>query len=54
MAAKDWRRMERETALDGLLAGALRYDWPRPSVAPAEAPGAAGSWEGLVGHEAAA
>jgi exodeoxyribonuclease V alpha subunit len=52
MAAKDWRRTERQTALDGLLTGGLRYDWSRASAADAGLDGAA-SWEGLVGDEAA-
>jgi exodeoxyribonuclease V alpha subunit len=55
MAAKDWRRMERETALAGLLAGALRYAWPRPGAADAGGvSGAPPAWEGLIGDEAAA
>jgi exodeoxyribonuclease V alpha subunit len=46
MAAKDWRRTERETALDGLLAGTLRHAWRvRDGSATA-------GWEGLVGDEA--
>jgi exodeoxyribonuclease V alpha subunit len=51
MAAKDWRRTERRTALDGLLGGTLRYAWRRPD-AP-DAGDAAAAWEGLVGDVAA-
>ena len=55
MAVKDWRRTERATALDGLLAEALRYAWPRPSAAEAGGvPSEAAAWEGLIGDEAVA
>ncbi|CAA9571182.1 MAG: RecD-like DNA helicase YrrC [uncultured Thermomicrobiales bacterium] len=56
MAVKDWRRTERQTALDGLLSGELRNAWPRPGAADASDDGSDGaaSWEGLVGDEAAA
>ena len=53
MAAKDWRRKERHTALDGLLVATLRFAWPRPGVALGDGPDPAASWEGLVGDEAA-
>ena len=55
LAVKDWRRTPRHTALDGLLAGTLRYAWPRTG-APAEEAGAwaAEAWEGLLGDASAA
>ena len=54
MAAKDWRRQARHTALDGLLAGTLRSVWPRPVPVAAGVPGEAAAWEGLIGDEAVA
>ncbi len=53
MAAKDWRRQERHTALDGLLSGSLRYAWPRLVPVDVGVPGEAAAWEGLIGDEAA-
>jgi len=54
LAVRDWRRVERHTALAGLLAGTLHYAWPRPlnDAAPgaAEAEGSAWEWEGLTGE----
>jgi exodeoxyribonuclease V alpha subunit len=50
LAVKDWRRVERRTALAGLLDGTLRYAWPRPSTPTPEAALATPeAWEGLLG-----
>ena len=55
MAVRDWRRAERHTALGGLLAGTLRFAWPRRGRPPtAGVPGEAAAWEGLIGDEAVA
>jgi exodeoxyribonuclease V alpha subunit len=50
LAVRDWRREPRHTALEGLLAGTLRFTWPRGAaegggeVDDADQP----LWEGLV------
>ncbi|MDP9357117.1 MAG: ATP-binding domain-containing protein [Chloroflexota bacterium] len=50
MAVKDWRRVERHTALDGLLAGSLHYGWPRVMRASEDAlEGTGEAWEGVLG-----
>ncbi len=54
MAARDWQRVERHAVLDGLLAGALRFAWPRPGGRDGGAPGEPAAWEGLIGDEAVA
>jgi exodeoxyribonuclease V alpha subunit len=55
LAARDWRRTERETALGGLLDGSLRFGWPRPGAADTGGvPDEAAAWEGLIGDEAGA
>jgi exodeoxyribonuclease V alpha subunit len=43
MAVKDWRRVERSTALDGLLNGTLRFVWTRLAAVSHDY-----DWEGLV------
>ena len=51
LAVRDWRREPRHTALGGLLAGTLRFAWPRPSAAGGDEPDAGadlGVWEGLT------
>ncbi len=49
IAVKDWRRTPRHTALDGLLAGTVRYGWVRAAAAPDELDAAEqGVWEGLI------
>jgi exodeoxyribonuclease V alpha subunit len=45
LAVRDWRRVERHTALAGLLAGTLRFEWLARQ--PAEEPTDLG-WEGLM------
>jgi len=50
LAVRDWRRVARHTALDGLLAGTTRFSWPRTS-ASTDWDGLdedASAWEGLV------
>jgi exodeoxyribonuclease V alpha subunit len=50
LAVRDWRRVARHTALDGLLAGTTRFSWPR-IIATADSDGLeedASAWEGLV------
>jgi len=50
MAVKDWRRVERQTALDGLLAGTLVYAWRRSMTELADEPGGVPEeWDGLLG-----
>jgi exodeoxyribonuclease V alpha subunit len=51
MAARDWRRVTRRTALDGLLAGTLAYAWPRvdAGAAAARSEDDPTVWEGLAG-----
>jgi len=55
LAVRDWRRVDRRTALAGLLAGTLRYAWPRPDGPATEeaALAAPAAWEGLLGDAAA-
>src|SRR4051794_29533511 len=56
MAVKDWRRVDRHTALAGLLTGSLTYTWPRVTSTMPEAETALGmpeAWEGLLGAGAA-
>jgi exodeoxyribonuclease V alpha subunit len=48
MAVKDWRRQERHTALDGLLAGTLRFTWARAQSADANVASPLPDWEGLI------
>jgi hypothetical protein len=49
MAAWDWRRTERHAALDGLLAGTLRFAWSRQKLAPEEGMMLGEEmWEGLL------
>jgi hypothetical protein len=50
LAVRDWRRVERHTALGGLLAGTMRFAWPR-STEPVDCEGTdedASVWEGLL------
>ena len=49
MAVKDWRRQERSTALDGLLAGSTRFAWTRPRPEPVSGDDGPEGWEGLGG-----
>jgi exodeoxyribonuclease V alpha subunit len=54
MAVKDWRRVERQTALGGLVAGTLRYAWQREATASDEtAWSMPEAWDGLLGEAAA-
>jgi len=53
MAARDWRRAPRYTALGGLLDGTTRYAWGRPGGEAADHAADDGWWEGLVGAAAA-
>jgi len=49
MAVKDWRRVSRHTALDGLLAGSLGYGWRTPAGGSADEPvGVPEAWEGVI------
>ncbi|MDP9356948.1 MAG: ATP-dependent RecD-like DNA helicase [Chloroflexota bacterium] len=49
MAVKDWRRVERHTALDGLLDGTLCYAWPRSTMTPdADLEEVPEAWEGVL------
>jgi hypothetical protein len=51
LAVRDWRREPRHTALEGLLAGALHFDWRRGSVEGGGEVNAADQplWESLLG-----
>lgn len=51
LAVRDWRRAPRHTALDGLLTGAIRFAWPRPTASASghDLEAEQGRWEGLVG-----
>jgi hypothetical protein len=49
LAVKDWRRAARQTALEGLLTGALQYAWPAARDVDEGAPDELDDWEGLVG-----
>lgn len=49
LAVKDWRRAERHTALEGLLTGTLRFDWPGEGDASAPPGEDLEPWEGLAG-----
>jgi exodeoxyribonuclease V alpha subunit len=54
LAVKDWRREKRWTALDGLLAGSIRYLWPlRDAAMPEGTDDVPDLWGGLAGAEAA-
>ena len=51
LAVRDWRRAQRHTALDGLLAGSTRFLW-RPAADRSEAEDGEEDerlWEGLTG-----
>jgi exodeoxyribonuclease V alpha subunit len=50
LAVRDWRRAPRHTALDGLLAGTLRFEWPEATAesTPESTEADLGAWEGLV------
>jgi len=48
MAVKDWRRQERHTALDGLLAGTLRFAWPRQTAGHDGGTVPPEAWEGVL------
>jgi exodeoxyribonuclease V alpha subunit len=50
LAVRDWRREPRHTALEGLLAGTLRFTWPRGAAEGAGEVDDADQplWEGLV------
>ena len=49
MAVRDWRRVERHTSLDGLLAGSLAYGWRTPAGGSADEPGGVPeAWDGLL------
>jgi len=48
LAVKDWRRAARQTALDGLLTGALSYAWPTQTAGEEVAPDDLQEWEGLA------
>jgi exodeoxyribonuclease V alpha subunit len=52
LAVRDWRRVERHTALGCLLASTTRFLWPRPTI-PAQGDGLedANIWEGLLAGE---
>jgi exodeoxyribonuclease V alpha subunit len=51
LAVKDWRRQERQTALDGLLAGTLRCAWVRRASEQDEVPDpTVEAWNGLLGE----
>jgi exodeoxyribonuclease V alpha subunit len=56
LAVKDWRRTPRHTALDGLLAGTLRFAWPRATASATEEAGAwtLEAWAGLLGDASTA
>ena len=49
MAVKDRRRVERHTALAGLLDGTLRHAWPRQTAGPDGGDGPPEAWEGVLG-----
>ena len=49
LAVRDWRRTPRQTALVGLLTGAVRFAWPQPTSRGVESPEEdLGAWEGLL------
>jgi exodeoxyribonuclease V alpha subunit len=49
LAVRDWRRTARQTALGGLLGGALRFHWPSGTAAgPSDEEAAPALWEGLL------
>jgi exodeoxyribonuclease V alpha subunit len=50
LAVRDWRRQERHTALDGLLAGTLRSSWKRQTSGPEKAVPFEEAWDGLLGE----
>jgi len=47
LGVKDWRRAARQTALDGLLTGALSYTWPTQTAGEEMGPDDLQDWEGL-------
>jgi hypothetical protein len=53
MAVRDWRRVARRTALDGLLDGTLAYAWPRgeTTVSAEISQNDVDVWEGLAGSD---
>jgi len=48
LAVKDWRRAARQTALDGVLTGALSYAWPTQTAGEEVGPDDLQEWEGLA------
>jgi hypothetical protein len=54
LAVRDWRRVPRHTALDGLLGGTMSIQWPRAVDATAQQETDEAIWEGLMGAEAEA
>ena len=49
LAVRDWRRTPRQTALVGLLTGAVRFAWPQATSRGVDSPEEdLGAWEGLL------